>query len=84
VINLNIRVSIIAADIFMANSKPSCFFCDSKRQRNLILVGEDAPGNPELIDYDGMGVHEISIAIKYRDMQEKKEVVAMQRMDGDG
>src|SRR3972149_6448943 len=46
--------------------KPSCFFCGSKRQRNLILVGEDALGNPELIDFDGMGVSEISKAIKYR------------------
>ncbi len=48
----------------MANSKPSCLFCGSRRQRNLILVGEDALGNQELIDFDGMGVHEISKAIK--------------------
>jgi hypothetical protein len=50
----------------MVNSKPSCFFCGSKRQRNLILVGEDALGNMELIDFDGMGVQGISKEIKYR------------------
>lgn len=56
----------LAGRISIANSKPSCLFCGSKRQRNLILVGEDALGNPELIDIDGMGVHGISKAIKYR------------------
>ena len=94
----------------MANSKPSCFFCGSKRQRNLILVGEDTLGNPELIDFDGMGVNGISKAIKYRaeykkmrriywaclrcfylapsashryrDLQEKKEVVAIRKAEG--
>ncbi len=94
----------------MANSKPSCFFCGSRRQRNLILVGEDALGNPEIIDFDGMGIQEISKEIKYRaeykkmhriywaclrcfhlapsaspryrDQQEKKEVVAMRRAEG--
>ena len=93
----------------MVNSKPSCFFCGSRRQRNLILVGEDALGNPELIDFDGMGVNGISKAIKYRaeyrkmrriywaclrcfylepskspryrDLQEKKEVVALRRIE---
>ncbi|HEY9205963.1 MAG TPA: hypothetical protein VIO58_08575 [Candidatus Methanoperedens sp.] len=55
----------IAEEFSMDNSKPSCFFCGSKRQRNLILVGEDALGNPELIDFDGMGVRGISKAIKY-------------------
>jgi len=56
----------IPGRISMANSKSSCFFCGSRRQRNLILVGEDALGNPELIDLDGMGVQGISKAIKYR------------------
>ena len=65
---LNTRISMvsIAGRISMANFKPSCFFCGSRRQRNLILVGEDALGNPELIDLDGMGVNGISKAIKYR------------------
>ncbi len=94
----------------MANSKPSCLFCGSRRQRNLILVGEDVLGNPELIDHDGMGVHGISKAIEYRDhytkmrriywsclrcfylgpskspryrnLQEKTDVNAMQRAEG--
>jgi hypothetical protein len=56
----------IPGRISMANSKPSCFFCGSKRQRNLIQVGEDALGNPELIDFDGIGVNGISKVIKYR------------------
>ncbi len=56
----------IAGRIIMASSKPSCFFCGSKRQRSLILVGEDALDNPELIDFDGMGVHGVSKVIKYR------------------
>ncbi len=107
--DLNIRISMmsLAGRTSIANSKPSCFFCGSKRQRNLVLVGEDALGNPELIDFDGMGVHRISKAIKYRadykkmrwiywsclrcfclnpskspryrDINEKKEVVVMQR-----
>ncbi len=100
----------LAGRISIASSKPSCLFCGSKRQRNLILVGEDALGNLELIDFDGMGIHEISKAIKYRadykkmrriywacrrcfylspsrspryrDIHEKKEVVAMQRAEG--
>lgn len=110
--DLNTRVSMmsIAGRISMVNSKPSCFFCGSKRQSNLILVGEDALGNMELIDFDGMGVQGISKKIKYRadyqkmrrtywaclrcfylgpsefsryrDMQEKKEVVAMRRAEG--
>ena len=64
--DLNIMLSMmsIAGRISMANSKPSCFFCGSRRQRNLILVGEDVLGNPELIDLDGMGVQGISEAIK--------------------
>ena len=42
-----------------------CFFCGSKRKRNLILVSEDAIGNPELPD--GLGLNAISKAIKYRE-----------------
>jgi hypothetical protein len=105
-----VSMMLIAGRISMANSKPSCFFCGSKRQRNLILVGEDGLVNPELIDFDGMGVQGISKAIKYRsdykkirriywaclrcfyldpsesyryrNLQEKKEVVAMRRAEG--
>ncbi len=109
-INTRISMMPIPGMISMANSKPSCFFCGSRRQCNLILVGEDALGNPELIDFDRMGVNGISKAIKYRaeykkmrriywaclrcfylvpsenpryrDMQEKKEVVAIRRAEG--
>lgn len=86
----------------------SCFYCHSKRQRNLILVGEDALGNPELPAGDS--VHDISKAIRYheayktvhklywvcrrcfylnpstsaryRDLSEKKEAVALRKMEG--
>lgn len=53
----------------MTPDTPSCFFCHSRRQRNLILVGEDAVGNPELPG--GMGVHAIARAIRYRDAYRK-------------
>jgi hypothetical protein len=46
-------------------TKPACYFCHSKRQRNLILVSEDSIGNPELTDSEG--VHGISKTIKYHD-----------------
>lgn len=48
-----------------APDSPSCFYCHSRRQRNLILIGEDALGNPELPV--GMGVHAIAHAIRYHD-----------------
>jgi len=46
-------------------NKIKCFFCGSGRKRNLILVSEDAIGNPELPE--GMGLNTISKAIKYRE-----------------
>lgn len=48
---------------------PSCFFCHSRRRRNLVFVGEDALGNPEMPE--GMGVHAISKAIRYHDAYRK-------------
>ncbi len=42
-----------------------CFFCKTRRKRNLFLVSEDAIGNPELPE--GMGVNAICKAIKYRE-----------------
>jgi len=48
---------------------PSCFYCHSKRQRNLILVGEDALGNPELPV--GMSVGDVSKAIGYHEAYKK-------------
>lgn len=48
-----------------SNVLPKCFFCGSKRQRNLILVGEDALGNPELPAGDS--VHDISKSIRYHE-----------------
>ncbi len=61
--------------------KPSCFFCGSRRQRDLILVGEDALGNPELIDLDGMGVNGISKAIKYRAEYKKMHRIYWHALD---
>ena len=45
-------------------NKIKCFLCGSAR-RNLILVSEDAIGNPELPE--GMGLNAICKAIKYRE-----------------
>ena len=42
-----------------------CFFCKTRRKRNLFLVSEDAIGNPELPE--GMGLNAICRAIKYRE-----------------
>jgi|GEM_PF-1972215 len=42
-----------------------CFFCKSRRKRNLFLVSEDAIGNPELPE--GMGLNAICKAMKYRE-----------------
>lgn len=46
-------------------STPQCYFCRSQRGRNLILVSEDAIGNPDLPD--GMGLNAICKGIKYRE-----------------
>jgi hypothetical protein len=42
-----------------------CFFCKTRRKRNLFLVSEDAIGNPELSDR--MGLNAICKGIKYRE-----------------
>jgi hypothetical protein len=42
-----------------------CFFCKTRRKRNMFLVSEDAIGNPELPE--GMGLNAICKAIKYRE-----------------
>jgi hypothetical protein len=46
-----------------------CFFCKTRRKRNLFLVSEDAIGNPELPE--GMGLNAICKAIKYRENYKK-------------
>ena len=52
------------------SDRASCFFCHSARQRNLILVSEDALGNPEYPD--GLGTNATSKAIRYHDDYKKQ------------
>jgi hypothetical protein len=63
---MNLSSFLVFAWIKKESDDPrKCFFCKTRRKRNLFLVSEDALGNPELPD--GMGLNAICKGIKYRE-----------------
>ncbi len=77
----------------MPGTKPSCFFCGSKRQCNLILVAKACVEDSWKEDLRQMYRTELawvcrrcfylhpSECSRYRNLSEKKEVVALRKME---